>query len=89
MRNGHPKKFQEIVEHVPASAGRGCSPYGSWKVDLSGAAPSEAPREWIDLVIVPALVQDYIRESQQKPCPSLSVVKVSGASSGQSDEVAK
>lgn len=89
MRNGHPKKVQEIVEHVPASAGRRCSPEGSWKLDLSGAAPSEALRDWIDRVIVPTLVQDYIRESQQKPCPNLSVVKVSVASSAQSVEAAK
>jgi hypothetical protein len=41
--------------------------------------------DWIDRVIVPALVEDYIRQSQQKG----SVVPDSLAISGQSDEIAK
>ena len=89
MRNGRRKNVKKVLEHPPSSAGRRYSPEGSWKLDLSGVDPGGALREWIDRVIVPALVQDYIRESQQKPCPRLGVVQVSGAISGQSDEVAK
>jgi hypothetical protein len=89
MRNGHQKKVQKILEHAPASTDKRCSPGRSRKLNLSGAALPGTLREWIDRVIVPALLQDYIRESQQKPYSRLSVVHPSGASTGQSDEVAK
>lgn len=88
MQNGHRTKLQDLSEHAASAAGH-CSAEESWDAGLSGPALSGALREWIDRVIVPVLIQDYIRESQLKPCPRLSVARRSGTTSGQSDEAAK
>jgi hypothetical protein len=85
MRNGYKKRVQGTAAHALVSVHKRSSSEESWRLNPRGTAPSQAVLDWIDRVIVPALVQDYIRQSQQKG----SVVPDSLGISGQSDEIAK
>jgi hypothetical protein len=64
MQDGHQHKIKEILERAPSPVRTRCGPERSCRLNLSGGAPNGVLREWIDRVIVPALAEDYIRQSQ-------------------------
>jgi hypothetical protein len=85
MQNGHQHKIKEILERTPSHVRTRCVLERSCRLNLSNGDRNGALREWIDRVIVPALAEDYIRQSQQKAGVVPDLPKISR----QTDEIAK